>query len=447
MKNIASILNIFNYFDSIIVTNSKGEIEYYANMKQDLFDLKMGDVRGKTIMELHPYISEEESSIMRVLKTGKPIYDQIEYLTNKQGQELTQIYSTIPLISDGEIKGAIDFGRVVGESERVGIEFSLKGEDYLESLYEVDDIITRNKKMNEIKNKILRVANTSSTVFIYGETGTGKELIAQSLHSHGNRSKNKFISQNCAAIPYTLLESILFGTVKGSYTGAEDRKGLFEVADGGTLFLDEIHSMDLNMQSKILRVIEEKEISRVGSTEVIPVDVRIIAATNINPDKLLKDKFIREDLFYRLNVVQFEIPPLTERREDIMFLTNYFISNYNLRMNKKVISLDDEAKEIFISYDWPGNIRELKNVIEGAFNMVSSNYIKIKDIPMYLKDRVIDNKLIVGDKIFLNKMVEDYEKRIINEALSLKNSYTEVANLLGISKQALDYKLKKYKLK
>ena len=191
--------------------------------------------------------------------------------------------------------------------------------------------------MIKIKDSISQVAQTDSSVLIYGETGTGKEMIAQAIHSASKRTKKKFVVQNCAAIPATLLEGILFGTVRGAFTGAEDHPGLFEIASGGTLFLDEINSMDMSMQAKLLRAIEDKKILRVGGSSPITIDVKIISALNQDPIECVNNKTLRQDLFYRLNVVQFYLPPLRDRRSDIELLTNHFIFNYNLKMNKQYL--------------------------------------------------------------------------------------------------------------
>jgi len=450
MLNIKNLLNLYNYFDSVIITDHKGVIQYYMNMRTDVFDLKRDDIIGKTILEIHPYLTEDTSSIMRVLKTGKPIYDQVEYLTTKDGQQVTNLYSTLPIIKNGKIVGAIDLARCINENERQSIVLSANSNGENTELYCIDDIITNSSSMKSIKSLIMKVANTDSPVMIYGETGTGKELVAQAIHTYSYRSNKRFISQNCAAIPYDLLESILFGSVKGSYTGAENRMGLFEVANGGTLLLDEINSMDLRMQSKILKAIEEKKITRVGGTEPIHVDVRIITALNEPPLECLKKNLIREDLFYRLNVVEIDIPPLRERVADILYLTEYFISQYNKKMNKRVVGVSDDVKEIFLNYDWPGNVRELKNVIEGAFNILSSRFIEVKDLPNYLVSRVINGMVKIYPKeesLSLDEKIARYEKQLLIEALKSTHTYAEAARKLGISKQSLNYKLQKYNLK
>ncbi len=449
MRNIKSLLNINNYFDSIIITDSKGIIEYYSNMRSDIYDLRQREIIGKSILEIHPYLTEETSSIMRVLKDGKPIYDQIEYLTTKHGQNLTNIYSTLPIVKDSKIVGAIDLARCINENERQNIILTHSYNEK-ERLYQLDDIITKSSAMNEIKTKITRIANTDSSVMIYGETGTGKELVAQAIHSYSYRSNNKFISQNCAAIPANLLEGILFGTVKGSYTGAENRRGLFEVANNGTLFLDEINSMDINMQSKILKAIEEKKVTRIGGTEPIDTDIRVITALNEPPLRCVEKKKLREDLYYRLNVVQIDIPPLRERTEDIIYLTDYFINMYNKKMNKSIIGLSDEVKNLFLDYNWPGNVRELKNIIEGAFNIIGSRYIQLRDLPNYLTSQFNNQSPNIEAsnlEISLTERVENYERRLLIEALTSSETIAEAARRLKLSKQTLSYKLSKYGLR
>ncbi len=450
MINIRNLLNIYNYFDSVIITDHKGVIQYYTNMRTDVYDLRRDDIIGKTILEIHPYLTEETSSIMRVLKDGTPIYDQVEYLTTKHGQEVTNLYSTLPIINNGKVVGAIDLARCIGENERQNVILSAKNNGENIGLYNIDDIITKSESMKAVKSKIMKVANTDSPVMVYGETGTGKELVAQAIHTYSYRNNNRFISQNCAAIPFNLLESILFGSVKGSYTGAENRRGLFEVANNGTLFLDEINSMDLNMQSKILKAIEEKKITRLGGTEPIHIDIRIITALNQPPLDCLEKKLLREDLFYRLNVVQIDIPPLRERIADISYLTEYFISMYNQKMNMCVEGISDEVKEVFFNYSWPGNVRELKNVIEGSFNIVGSRYIQLNDLPPYLiaqlKDKIVKIDTTKED-ISLYEKVDGYEKQLLIKTLNSTTTLAEAARKLKISKQALNYKLLKYNLK
>ncbi len=450
IKNFESLLNIYNYFDGIIVTDKNGIINYYVNFRTDIYNLRLKQIIGKNILEIHPEIKEEDSTIMQVLKTGQPIYDRIEHLTTPHGDCMTNICSTLPILENGNIVGAIDLSRGIDtDVQRKFIEMP-KVFNQSNSLYHVNDIVSASKKVNDLKSIISMVANTDSAVMICGETGTGKELFAQSVHTSGLRVSKPFISQNCAAIPNTLLEGILFGTTKGSFTGAEDKAGLFEMANGGTLFLDEINSMDLGMQAKILKAIEEKKVRRIGSDDTVSVDLKIISATNKPPLQCVKDNTIREDLFYRLSTVLFDIPSLRERIVDIPLLVNYFIEQNNSKMNKNVLGVSSEVMELFMNYQWPGNVRELKNVIEGAFNVIGSSEIKKDDLPPHLLNNYShQNERLIsyGEDMSLPERLEEYEKRLLIQALDSTNNLTRAAEKLKITKQALNYKILKYGLR
>ena len=453
--DIEKLLNIYNYFDGIIITDEKGVITYYSNLRTDIYNLRIDQIIGKTILEIHPELSEEDSTIMQVLKTGKPIYDKVEKLTTPHGDSLTNICSTIPIFQNGKIAGAIDFSRGLNSEnkniERSGVQLK-KGISSLGEYYTLNDIVSTSTKINGLKTMIPMIANTDSPVLIYGETGTGKEMFAESIYTSGTRASKTIISQNCAAIPSTLLESILFGTVKGSFTDAEDKPGLFELADGGILFLDEINSMDLSMQAKILKVIEEKKVRRIGGEKTISFDVKVISAVNKDPLECVRNGELRQDLFYRLSTVLIDIPPLRSRVADITVLTDYFIKENNKLMNKDVEGVSEEVMELFCKYEWPGNVRELKNVIEGAFNVITSDKIQMENLPQYFTAEYYKSRGEITLDFLehggsLSEKVEDYEKRLIIKALDSTKNVSEAANLLKISKQALNYKLLKYGLK
>ncbi|MBO4991387.1 MAG: sigma 54-interacting transcriptional regulator [Firmicutes bacterium] len=446
------ILNMFNYFDGVIITDERGVIEYYFNSRSDIYSLRMDPI-GKNILEVHPYLTEETSSIMRVLKTGKPIYDQIEHLKTEHGQTVTNVYSTFPIVRDGVCVGAIDMSRSVDDKTHQNItrqHIVLPGNTEEKALYQLGDIVTECPQVLELKKRIPLIADTNSAVMIYGETGTGKELIAQSIHTAGKRREKPFISQNCAAIPSTLLESILFGTVKGAYTGAEDRPGLFEMADGGTLFLDEINSMEPAMQAKILRAIEEKQVMRIGGSRTVRFDVKLISALNEEPCVCMEQGKLREDLFYRLSTVLVELPPLRERGTDVFLLSDRFICQNNKVMNKSVLGLSEEVRDIFRMYTWPGNVRELRNVIEGAFANLRSQVIQKDNLPSYMTQSYDEEELRLmaqDTEMSLEEKVAALEKRLILQALDSSPSERTAADRLKISKQSLNYKLKKYDLK
>ncbi|WP_130863468.1 sigma-54 interaction domain-containing protein [Bacilliculturomica massiliensis] len=456
-RYVEQILSLYNYVDGLLVTDKDGYIEYYLTYRPEISTLKEKDILGKHVLDVYPDLDEESSSIMRVLRNGKPIFNEYQLLRTYKGQTLHVINTTMPIKVDDEIIGAIDVSRYIDSSyERQNITLSFRQGAEMKKLYTVDDIITNSKSLEVIKSRIPVIAETDSSVLIYGETGTGKELVAQSIHTSSKRSGRRFVSQNCAAIPGNLLESILFGTTKGSYTGAENKPGLFEIANGGTLFLDEINSMELNVQSKLLKAIEEKQVTRLGSYEPVTIDIKVISAVNANPIQCIAEKKIREDLFYRLSVVQVNIPPLREREDDISFLTEHFIQSYNEKMNRDIINIDEEVEDIFKKHKWPGNVRELKNVIEGAFNVASSRFIQKKDLPEYLaepfKTQGIEDSLLMAEESMLNgglsldDTMDAFEKRIIQKALDSTRNLAEAARLLGISRQSLNYKITKYGL-
>ncbi|WP_164914287.1 sigma-54 interaction domain-containing protein [Aminipila luticellarii] len=456
-RYVEQILSVYNYIDGIMVTDRNGYIEYYSNFRPDVNHLKEKDVLHKHVLEVYPALTEESSSIMRVLKTGKPIANEYQDLVTYKGQSIRAVNVTLPIKEDNKIIGAVDVSRYIDlPYERQDISISIKDNVIAKNLYVTDDIITNSHNMMQIKKRIPMVAGTDSSVLIYGETGTGKELVAQSIHTCSRRSNKKFISQNCAAIPGNLLESILFGTTKGSYTGAENKPGLFEIANGGTLFLDEINSMELSVQPKLLKAIEEKQVTRLGGFEPIKTDIKIISAINESPQKCLEENRLREDLFYRLSVVQINIPPLRERREDLFFMTSHFIGQYNQLMHRDILGIDEQVEAIFRKYSWPGNVRELKNIIEGAFNVASSRFIQRKDLPEYLNARsggtpalstALEEFPLIEEDYSLEKAMAQYEKRIIIAAINSSNSLVEASKKLGITKQALNYKIKKYNIK
>ena len=347
-RYVEQLLNVYNYIDGIVVTNKFGYIEFYKNFRPELNKLKESDVLHKHILDVYPGLTEETSSVMRVLSTGRPISNEFQVLKTYKGQSINAINTTLPIRQNDEIIGAVDVSRYIDSPfERQDIVLSIKDNVTSGNLYSVDDIITSSREMEIIKERIPMIADTDSSVLIYGETGTGKELVAQSIHTSSKRRNKRFISQNCAAIPANLLESILFGTVKGSYTGAENKPGLFEIANGGTLFLDEINSMEKSVQAKILKAIEEKQVVRLGGYEPIKTDVKIVSAINQDPIKCVEEGRIRSDLFYRLSVVQINVPPLRERQKDLFYLTDHFIKEFNKLMGREILGLVEEAESIF----------------------------------------------------------------------------------------------------
>jgi Nif-specific regulatory protein len=325
------------------------------------------------------------------------------------------------------------------EQERENLKLELKGK------YSLPNIIGNSDKMQEVFEAVHRVADSKATVLLYGESGTGKELIAKAIHYRSPRSKGPFVKFNCASIPEGLLESELFGHEKGAFTGAiTARKGRFELANSGTILLDEVGDLPVNLQPKILRVLQEKEFERVGGEKTIKVDVRLIAATSRNLEELvLKGKF-REDLYYRLNVVPIFMPALRERKEDILPLTEYFINRSN-EENRKSISMSPKALKILAGYTWPGNVRELENTIERLVVMSNGNTIELTDLPINLKAHTSREIL---HKESLRSGIEDMERSSILQALQETGwIQSKAARILGITPRQIGYKMKKYEIR
>lgn len=324
--------------------------------------------------------------------------------------------------------------------------------DAISSRYSFDNIIGKSKPMQELYEIIKKVAPSNASVLIEGESGTGKELVAKSIHYNSLRKNRPLIAVNCSAFAETLLESELFGHEKGAFTGANTmKKGRFELSDKGTLFLDEIGELPTSLQVKLLRVLQEKTIERVGGTHSIPVDFRLIAATNKNLEQEVKKGNFREDLFYRLNVVKTVIPPLRERCEDIPLLIRHFIKQYTGEQNpaSKISGIDPQAAGILYDYQWKGNVRELENIIERCVILGSSDIITPSDLPLQITDAIPSTLDLDGipKDAGLAETLTAVEKRIIQRAMNLSgNVQTKAAKLLGIGKSGLSQKLKKFNL-
>lgn len=466
--NIDKIImqNILHYGDIgvHVIDRDKKTIVYNDTMAK-LEGLERTEVLEKEILVNFPSLNHDTSTLIKVLNTGIPILNSTQTYLNFKGEQITSINSTIPLYENKEIIGALEIANNITSlrnlSDRlIDLQYELKtSKDGKEegkqkiNRYGFKDIIGEDEKLTLAKKIGKQASKSSSSVLIYGDTGTGKELFAQSIHYDGIRRKKPFIAQNCAAIPESLLEGILFGTEKGGFTGATQREGIFEQANGGTLMLDEINSMSLPLQAKLLRVLQEGYIRRVGGKKDIPIDVRIIATTNEQPLQSLKNRTIRKDLFYRLNVIYIYIPSLEQRKEDINILSKHFIDKYNVVLGKKIERLSNQAKELFSQHDWPGNVRELSNVIEGAMNIVSDEK-KILDTEDFMS-----SLYLIEDKPFktrytskridrsLPETLYDIEKEMILKSLDKnEKNISKTAKELGIKRQTLQHKLKKYNI-
>ena len=325
----------------------------------------------------------------------------------------------------------------------------------LSSQYQFANIIGKSPKMRQLFDYISKVSNSSATVLITGESGTGKELVAKALHFNSSRRNHKFVSINCGAMPENLLESELFGHEKGAFTSADSLKiGLLETADKGTFFFDEVYEAPLSIQVKLLRVLQEREFTRVGGTKTIKVDLRIIAATNRDMAEGVKNKTFRQDLFYRLNVIPIRIPPLRERKEDIAQLVEHFINKFNSehKQDDKIRGIDSEAMALLEKFDWPGNVRELENAVERAVVLEMTDMIKPGSLPEEVTDRLsqpLSGVSFMGDsEMDLEKTLEQIEKDLLKEALTYTDGViNKAADRLNLSFRSMRYRVKKHRLK
>ncbi|MBY0124168.1 sigma-54-dependent Fis family transcriptional regulator [Bacillus sp. S/N-304-OC-R1] len=432
-----------NAFGWLVVVDKVGVITYINKNYCDFLEVEREKVIG-----LHVSKVIENSRMHIVAATGKEEVADLQYIKGNY-----MIANRIPIIIDGQVVGA--FGTVFFRDTREWMKMNshvksmlAKIQSYIQDIdrsvkYSLEDLLGASKEIESLKEKVKMIASSDISVLIRGESGTGKELFAHSIHQLSNRSHQPFVKINCGAIPENLLESELFGYEEGAFTGAKKggKKGKFQLADGGTLFLDEIGDMPMNMQVKLLRVLQEGEVESVGSTEPISVDVRIIAATNRPLEKMMDEKRFRQDLFYRINVIPFLIPPLRERMEDIPVLLDYFIKKITKKSGKRISHVDEEVIELFNQYSWPGNIRELENVIEASIHLTNDEVISLDSLPDYLKESSV---YPVGTKK-LKEILEETEKKVLLQSLNkYHNDKLEAAKALGISKSSMYEKLKKY---
>ena len=404
----------------------KEAIEILKGKSIDLLitDLKMPGVDG---LELVKYVSEHYPDIPKLVVTGYPSIDgALEAM--KSG---VMDYLTKPFTKE-ELKKAVMKSFELKPIKKTQSE-SLKSKE----TDSYGELIGNSEAIKKVTEVIERVKNNKATVFISGESGTGKELVARSIHYMGKYARAPFIAVNCGAIPENLLEAELFGYTKGAFTGANDnRNGFFQAANNGTLFLDEIGNASMATQLRLLRVLQEKEVTRVGSQKVEKVDVRVVAATNINLKELIDKGKFREDLYYRLTVVQIHVPPLRERIEDVSLLTEKFLFKYGVEYKDRLIKISPEALQVLERYSWPGNIRELENVIQRAVIM-SDKEIEIKDLPEHIKYKIdFPNE----DGLLTLKEIE--KKHILKVLAATNNNKSQAAKILQIDRKTLSEKLK-----
>lgn len=401
-----------------------------------LSDLKMQDASGIDLLRKFKIINPEISVV--IMTAYATVETAVEAMKVGAYDFITKPYNLdeIEII----IKRIIEKNNLTSEVKYL--------REQLSSQNRLEGFRSNSEKMVKVLDVASRVGPSKASVLIIGESGTGKELLARAIHYSGKRKDGMFIAVNCAALNENLLESELFGHEKGSFTGAEKQhKGRFEIADGGTVFLDEIGDLPLHTQVKLLRVLQEGEFERVGGSVTLSVDVRIIAATNKNIEELIKENKFREDLYYRLNVVNIQIPPLRERKEDIPLLIDQFTARYIKETDKKRIEFSKQALDLLMKYNYPGNIRELENVIHHSIVLARGEMITSEDLPLGIKSHGSENlsKDPCGEGDTLHDKVENLEKRLINDALHKTNgNQSAAAKLLGMSERNLRYRLEKW---
>ncbi len=469
--------------EGILALDKSGHIVFMNSTQEKIDNLKFSEIKGCHITKKYDF-DNDSSILLKIINTGNRIPHQPQYYLTGGEHAVNIVTSCSPLFNKTELIGAVsisqDFNLAMHIFQQINklIEQKQKcmpKEDAINeskkyklngTQYTFDDIIGKCEVHMHAIEKAKRASISSSNILIYGSTGTGKELFAQSIHNASSRSKEPFVAINCAALPDTLLESILFGTAKGAFTGSVDRPGLFEQASTGTLFLDEINSMPLFLQAKLLRVIQEGRVRRIGGIAEKNVSPRIIGSLNIEPQKAIDDERLRADLYYRLAVVTIYVPTLSERYEDIPLLTNFFIAHYNQMLNRNV-KISVNVLNTFKKYSWPGNIRELQHVIEGSMNTMPDNehVLLMKHLPLNIFFQLHNtNKLhhesnitrikrniasLDDDDLPLPKSLKSNKESVeIQETLASTHwNISESARLLGISRQNLQYRIKKYNIK
>ncbi|PET76319.1 Fis family transcriptional regulator [Bacillus sp. AFS001701] len=449
-KDLNAILS--SIYDEILVVNHKGElIRYSENIIPGFWNVDLKELLGKSILEFENQglftpsvtklvlekkkkvsIVQETINGRKVLAVGNPVFDE--------NMEIDRI-----IIASRDITETSRLKTELKEMKKISEQYKKELEDIKSKDSFVKKLIYCSPKMEQIINQAKKIADFSSTVLLHGESGVGKEVIAQAIHQLGNRSSKPFLKLNCGAIPENLLESELFGYIKGAFTGADQNKdGYFKQADEGVLFLDEIGEMPLHLQVKLLRVLQEQEVIPVGSTKPIKVNVQIIAATNKRLEKMVEERTFREDLYYRLNVIPLNIPPLRERIEDISLLAFHFLQQLNEKYNKS-FHLTPDAINVLEFYSWPGNVRELQNIIERLVVSAEDQIINAEDVNQFLPNSYDFNKSkpVINKVIPLQEAIDYVEEQLIMLAMKQYKTTTKAAQVLGISQSSVSRKYQK----
>ena len=446
--------------EGVSIIDSNGCLIFFNQAAEILEELSTQDILGLHIKEVY-HLNEKTSLALECLESGHSVVNKYHRYTTTKGKKLSVMASAFPIKIDGKIVGVVSTAKDISlikelldknaELVEAATESKVKGTS-VKNKYTFESIVGESKAIREAVSQAKGAAKSSLNVLLYGETGTGKELFAQSIHYASVNQHEPFIGINCAAIPDSLLEGLLFGTVKGAFTGAKDSLGLFIQAGYGTVFLDEVNSMNPLSQAKLLRVLQEKCVQRVGEWKDIPIKCRIISSTNVEPEDAVRKGTLREDLFYRLGTVVLYIPSLQERKQDVHVLTEYFIKKYKAVYKTKIVRLEQELSDIFLQYTWPGNVRELEHIIESAMSMASeeAEILRVHHVPKYTTNRLTRTTepervtRVVGDDAGLSDYLRNMEHQVIAKAMQdHNNNISQAAQSLGIKRQNLQMRLKK----
>lgn len=446
---------VADMLEGFVIADAEGRFVFVSRRWTEMTGLALEDVRGLYVHDITP-----DTRVDQVLRTGEALSGELVRVRSVHGGELPLLSYYTPLYDGETLIGCATVCALHGMDKVLDV--SAKVEQMREELqyfreelvqmqgarYSIANIAGNSPRIMEMKAAIHRAARSVSTVIIQGETGSGKELVAHSVHTLSNRATKPFIKINCAAIPPELLESELFGYVGGAFTGANrsGKKGKFQMADKGTLYLDEINQIPLHLQPKLLRAIQEREVEPVGGLEPVPVDCRIVAASNVSLEKMVKKGDFREDLFYRLNVFPIDVPPLRERKEDVPLIADHLLGVLNRQLGMSVPGISPEAKQRLQEYNWPGNVRELRNVIERAMNEAWFEVLTWRHFEPYFRQKHLSPASAPeGSLLTIRQARESAERKAITAALAAAGgNRTHAAEILGITRAMLHRKLQKY---
>ena len=441
VQSMATRVILDSIADGVFTVDKDWNITSFNRAAERITGITSSQAIGQKCFDiLHADICQSVCALRKTLKNGKEIIDQPVNILNREGKEIPVSISTAVLKDEkGKTIGGVETFRDLSALETLKKEI-------LRS-YSFEDIISKNHEIRTIFGILPDIAESGSTVLIQGESGTGKELFARAIHNLSKRGKGPFVAVNCGALPDTLLESELFGYKRGAFTDAkQDKPGRFALAEGGTLFLDEVGDLPLFLQAKLLRVLQEKEYEPLGATAPVKADARIIAATNHNLSEMVAQKAFREDLFYRLNIVNLKLPPLRNRKEDIPLLVDHFVKKLNISKRKHITGVSDDVVRLFMLHDFPGNIRELENLLEHAFVMCRSGELKTEHLPREFRETASSTEK-KGDTTSLRCHSEESEAKIIQAALKKNHGHrANTAKELGIDPSTLWRKMKALKM-